>query len=122
MKKCTAFLKSVNMSHYKLNRVASMYRGLTAKEADVRLLFCVKKGAYEIRKLLLSCMANAENNHGIDVDSLVVENIEVGKAFVLRRFMACGRGRSSIIEKRFSSVKITLVPSLGVVNGKKKIN
>jgi large subunit ribosomal protein L22 len=56
------------------------------------------------------------------VDSLFVENIEVGKAFVLRRFMACGRGRSSRIEKRFSSIKVTLSPRFDVVDKKKKIN
>jgi large subunit ribosomal protein L22 len=120
--KCTAFLKSINMSHYKLNRVASLYRGLTVKEADLQLMFSIKKGAYEIRKLVLSCAANAENNHGIDPNSLFVENIEVGKAFVLRRFMACGRGRSSRIEKRFSSIKVTLSPRFDIVDKKKKIN
>ena len=119
---CTAFLKSINMSHYKLNKLAALYRGLPVKEADVALMFSVKKGAYEIRKLLLSCLANAENNHGIDPSSLVVKNIEIGKAFVLKRFMACGRGRSSKIEKRFSSIKVVLAPNFNVENKKKKIN
>lgn len=120
---CTAFLKSINMSHYKLNRVAALYRGLSVKEADVQLMFSVKKGAYEIRKLLASCVANAENNHGLDPDSLFVENIQVGKAFVLKRFMACGRGRSSKIEKRFSSIKVVVAPRFSDVSKKgKKVN
>ena len=116
--KCTAVLKTINMSHYKLNKLADLFRGLNANDAVLALMFCQKKGAYEMRKLILSCMSNAENNHGINKDSLYVEKIEVGKAFTLRRFMARGRGRSTRIEKFFSNLKITLSPRFADVNKK----
>ncbi len=119
---CKAFLKSIKISHYKLNRVAALYRGLKVKEADTHLMFSIKKGTYEMRKLLASCVANAENNHGLDADSLFIKNIEVGKAFVLKRFMPCGRGRSSKIEKRFSSIRITVTPDFSAVTKDNKKN
>ncbi len=105
---CKASVKCLDVSHYKLNLVAGLIRNLSVKDADLQLLFCKKRGAEQMRKLLLSCAANAENNHGLNLDLLVVDTVYVGKALMLRRFMPRGRGRMSKIEKRYSNVTLIL--------------
>jgi len=105
---CSASLKCIPGSHYKVALVAALIRGLSAKDADLQLMFSKKTAAEPLRKLLRSCLANAENNHGMNSDSLVVSTVNVGKAMVLKRFMPRGRGKMSKIEKRYSRVSITL--------------
>lgn len=101
-----AYAKYLRTSPQKLNIVASMIRGKTAEKALVDLEFSKRRIAIEVRKVLASAVANAENNHSLDVDRLVVAEASVGKTMTMKRFMARGRGRSSRIEKPFANLTI----------------
>jgi large subunit ribosomal protein L22 len=103
-----ASLKYIKGSFYKLNVVADLIRGLKVKDADAQLLFCQKRIALTVRKLLKSSVANAVNNSKMDSANLVVDRVDVGKSFTLKRSISCGRGRSSRIEKRYSNLRIVL--------------
>jgi len=91
-----------------LNLVAAMIRNLPAQRAIATLTFSKRRIAHQVRKTLESAIANAENNHQLDVDRLVVTRAEVGRSIVMRRFHARGRGRSARIEKWFSHMKIVV--------------
>jgi len=93
-------------SERKLNLVAQMIRGKTAQAALVELEFAHRRMAGEVKKVLEAAIANAENNHNLDVDRLVVSEAIVGKTMVMGRFHARGRGRSAAIEKPFSNLTI----------------
>ncbi len=108
MKEIEASLKYLKGSPYKLNLVAQLIRNMNVIEAKAQLFFCEKRVAVIVRKLLLSAIANAENNFKISADRLYIKNVEVGKAMVLKRSMPRGRGRNTRIEKRFSNLKIIL--------------
>ena len=103
-----AFAKFIDSSPYKLNLVAEMIRGKKAGKALIDLEFCNKRVAREVKKVLQSAVANAENNHNLDVDRLVVSEATVGKALVMKRFMARARGRAGRIEKFFSNLTIVV--------------
>ena len=103
-----AVLSNIRVSPRKLNLVAGMIRNLPAGQARATLTFSKRRIAQQVRKTLDSAIANAENNHQLDVDQLVVIRAEVGKSIVMKRFMARGRGRSSRIEKWFSHLKIVV--------------
>ena len=98
--------KMIRVSPQKLNLVAQLIRGKKAARALSDLEFSNKRIAETVRKCLQSAIANAENNHDLDVDSLVVAEAHVGKSIVMKRFMARGRGKSSRIEKPFSHLTI----------------
>ena len=102
----SAKLKSIKTSPQKLNIVASLIRGMKAEEALVQLQFCQKRVSKEVRELLLSAIANAENNHDLDIDRLVVDRVNVGKSLVMKRFRARARGRGARIVKPFSNIEI----------------
>ena len=108
MKDVVASLKYIKGSVYKVNDVASLIRGLSAMDADLQLAFCRSRFSFPLRKLLQSAIANGVKNFGFNVGDLFVKKVEVGKAFVLKRSMARGRGRSTRIEKKFSNVNIVL--------------
>ncbi len=93
-------------SPQKLNLVAASIRGMKVEKALTALEFSPKKAARDVRKLLQSAIANAENNHSLDVDSLIVAEATVGKALVMKRFRARARGRSAKILKPFSRLRI----------------
>ena len=93
-------------SAQKLNLVAGLIRGKKAGEALNILAFSPKAMAKDVRKVLASAIANAENNHNLDVDSLVVAEASVGKSISLKRFTPRARGRASRIVKPFSRVRI----------------
>ncbi len=93
-------------SAQKLNLVAQMIRGKKAEEALNILSFSPKGMAVDARKVLASAIANAENNHNLDVDSLVVAEASVGKSITMKRFAARARGRGTRIEKPFSRLRI----------------
>ena len=95
-------------SAQKLNLVAAMIRNKKAEEALNILSFSPKAMAKEVRKVLASAIANAENNHNLDVDALVVAEASVGKSISLKRFSPRARGRSSRIVKPFSRVRIVV--------------
>jgi large subunit ribosomal protein L22 len=103
-----AILSNIRVSPRKLNLVAGMIRNLPAGKAVATLTFSKRRIAQQVKKTLESAIANAENNHQLDVDQLVVTRAEVGKSIVMKRFMARGRGRSSRIEKWFSHLKIVV--------------
>jgi len=103
-----AVLSNVRISPRKLNLVAGLIRNAPASKAVAILTFSKRRIAHDVRKTLESAIANAENNHGLDVDNLVVVRAEVGRAVVMRRFHARGRGRSAKIEKWFSHLKIVV--------------
>jgi large subunit ribosomal protein L22 len=95
-------------SAQKLNLVAQMIRGKKAEEALNILSFSPKGVAVDARKVLASAIANAENNHNLDVDSLVVAEASVGKSISMKRFATRARGRSSRIVKPFSRLRIVV--------------
>ena len=92
----------------KLNVVAQSIRGLKVQRALNELEFSEKRIAKDVRKALYSAISNAENNHSLDIDSLVVAEAFVGKNLVMKRFSARARGRSSRIEKPFSEITIVV--------------
>jgi large subunit ribosomal protein L22 len=95
-------------SAQKLNLVAALIRGRKVEDALNVLAFSKRAMAVDVRKVLASAIANAENNHNLDVDALVVAEASVGKAFSMKRFAARGRGKSSRIVKPFSRVRIVV--------------
>ncbi len=103
-----AIVSNLRVSPRKLNLVAGMIRNLPASQAVATLTFSKRRIAQQVRKALESAIANAENNHQLDVDRLVVSRAEVGRSIVMRRFHARGRGRASRVEKWFSHLKIVV--------------
>jgi large subunit ribosomal protein L22 len=103
-----AVSKMLRVSPQKLNLVAQMIRGKKVASALADLEFSRKRIAKEVRKCLESAIANAENNHDLDVDDLVVAEAHVGKALVIKRFAARGRGRVGKILKPFSHLTIVV--------------
>ena len=99
---------TIRGSAQKLGLVAALIRGKKAEDALNILNFSTKGMAEDVRKVLASAIANAENNHNLDVDSLVVAEASVGKALTMKRFMARGRGKSSRIVKPFSRLRIVV--------------
>jgi large subunit ribosomal protein L22 len=103
-----AVLRTIRVSPQKLNLVAALIRGKKVAAALADLEFSRKRIAGTVRKTLESAVANAENNHDLDVDALVVAEAYVGKSLVMKRFHARGRGRASRIEKTFSNLTIVV--------------
>lgn len=103
-----AMAKYLRTSPYKLNLVAQSIRGKNAGKALVDLEFSPRRIAEEVRKVLQSAVANAENNHGLDVDKLYVAEAYVGKSIMMRRWRARARGRASRIEKQFSRLTVVV--------------
>jgi large subunit ribosomal protein L22 len=102
--------KAVNIrtSPRKLNLVAQSIRGLPVQRALNELEFSPKRVAQDVRKLLYSAISNAENNHNLDIDNLVVAEAYVGKNLIMKRFSARARGRASRIEKPFAEITIVV--------------
>jgi large subunit ribosomal protein L22 len=98
--------RNIRVSPRKLNLVAQSIRGKSAEAALAMLAFSPKRIARDVKKILESAIANAENNHDLDVDSLVVTEASVGKAMVMKRFHPRARGRSAGIQKPFSHITI----------------
>jgi large subunit ribosomal protein L22 len=101
-----AVVRMLRISPQKLNLLAQLIRGKKVDRALADLEFSRKRIAHEVKKALESAIANAENNHSLDVDDLIVAQAFVGKALVMKRFHARARGRSSRIEKPFSNLTI----------------
>jgi large subunit ribosomal protein L22 len=99
---------NIRVSPRKLNLVAQSIRGLRAEAALNELAFSQKRIAGQVKKVLQSAIANAENNHDLDVDDLFVKEASVGKNMVLKRFHARARGRGARIEKPFAQVTIVV--------------
>ena len=103
-----AIVSNIRVSPRKLNLVAAMIRDLPAEQALATLTFSKRRIAGQVKKALESAIANAENNHQLDVDRLIVSRAEVGRSIVMRRFHARGRGRAARVEKWFSHLKIVV--------------
>lgn len=103
-----AFARYVKVSARKLNLVAGSIRGLKADKAVASLTFNTRRVAGDVKKVLQSAIANAENNHQLDVDKLYVKEAWVGRAFVLKRFHARGRGKSSRVEKSYANITVVV--------------
>jgi large subunit ribosomal protein L22 len=103
-----AKLRTLRTSARKLNLVAQSIRGLKVQRALNELEFSHKRIAKDVRKALYSAISNAENNHNLDIDSLVVAEAFVGKNLIMKRFASRARGRSSRIEKPFSEITIVV--------------
>src|SRR6478736_7060945 len=103
-----AVAKNLRVSPQKLNLVAQMIRGKKVDTALAELQFSRKRISTEVKKCLESAIANAENNHDLDVDDLVVSQAFVGKALVMKRFHARARGRGARIMKPFSNITIVV--------------
>lgn len=103
-----AKLRMLRVSPRKLNDVASLVRRAKVSEALVQLEFSRKRISQDVKKCLMSAVANAENNHNMDVDKLYIKDILVGKAIVMKRFMPRARGRAGKIRKMLSNITITL--------------
>jgi large subunit ribosomal protein L22 len=101
-----AVANTLRVSPQKLNLLAQLIRGKKVDRALADLEFSRKRIAHEVKKTLESAIANAENNHGLDVDDLIVAQAFVGKSLVMKRFAARARGRSSRIEKPFANLTI----------------
>jgi large subunit ribosomal protein L22 len=101
-------VSNLRVSPRKLNLVAGLIRNKPASAAVATLTFSKRRIAHAVRKALESAIANAENNHQLDVDQLVVTRAEVGRSVVMRRFHARGRGRAARVEKWFSHLKIVV--------------
>jgi large subunit ribosomal protein L22 len=99
---------SLRISPRKLNLVAQSIRGLSVQRALNELEFSRKRIAGDVKKALYSAVSNAENNHNLDIDNLVVAEAYVGKNLVMKRFAARARGRASRIEKPFSEITIVV--------------
>lgn len=103
-----AVARMLRVSPQKLNLVAQLIRGKAVGKALAELEFSRKRIARDVRKCLESAIANAENNHDLDVDDLVVHEAHVGKALVLKRFHARARGRGARILKPFANLTIVV--------------
>jgi len=103
-----AVCRMLRVSPQKLNLLAQLIRGKKVDRALADLEFSRKRIAVEVRKTLQSAIANAENNHSLDVDDLVVAEAHVGKALVMKRFSPRARGRAGRIEKPFSNITIVV--------------
>jgi large subunit ribosomal protein L22 len=103
-----AMARLLRTSPRKLNLVAQLIRGRKAGDAVNQLTFSRRGIARDVKKVLLSAIANAENNHDLDVDRLVVSEASVGKSLVMKRFRARARGRAGRIEKPFSRLRIVV--------------
>ncbi|MEQ1496551.1 MAG: 50S ribosomal protein L22 [Novosphingobium sp.] len=104
---------TIRGSAQKLNLVAALIRGRKVEEALNILSFSKRAMAVEAKKVLASAIANAENNHNLDVDALVVAEASVGKAITMKRFHTRGRGKSTRILKPFSRLRIVVREEAG---------
>ena len=103
-----AVARMLRISPQKLNLLAQLIRGKKVDRALADLQFSRKRAAIDVKKALESAIANAENNHSLDVDDLVVAEAHVGKALVMKRFSPRARGRAGRIEKPFANITIVV--------------
>lgn len=100
--------RMIRISPQKLNLVAQLIRGMPAEKALNELSFSRKRIAKDVKKVLESAIANAENNHDLDIDSLVVDKAFVGKNMIMKRWRARARGRTGRIQKPFAEITIVV--------------
>ncbi|MGD9784012.1 MAG: 50S ribosomal protein L22 [Hyphomicrobiaceae bacterium] len=108
-----AVARNLRVSPQKLNLVAGLIRGKKVDQALADLEFSRKRIAQDVRKCVMSAVANAENNHGLDVNELVVAEAYVGKNLVIKRFHARGRGRAASVMKPFAQITVVVREKAG---------
>jgi large subunit ribosomal protein L22 len=108
LKTSEAKIKALRISPLKLSKIARGIKGLPVEKAMMLLSFSKMRISKDVKALLNSAMANAENNHGMDIDNLYVHRVDVGKAFVMKRFKPRAKGRADSILKPFSNIRIVL--------------
>ena len=101
-----AVLRNLRISPQKLNLIATMIRGMDAEKALAALTFSRRRISDDVKKAVQSAIANAENNHQLDVDRLFIKEASVGKAITMRRFRPRARGRTGRIRKPFSHLTV----------------
>jgi large subunit ribosomal protein L22 len=116
-----AVARNLRVSPRKLNLVAGLIRGKKVDHALADLEFSRKRIAQDVRKCVMSAVANAENNHELDVNDLVVSEAYVGKNLVMKRFQARGRGRASSIVKPFSQITIIVRQTAEEETGRRRV-
>jgi large subunit ribosomal protein L22 len=104
----SAYARALRISARKLNLVAQSIRGKPAAAALNELTFSTRRIAHDVKKVLQAAIANAENNHQLDVDRLYVKEATVGRAFTMKRFHARGRGRAARVEKYFANLLVVV--------------
>ena len=107
-KEALAVGTTIRGSAQKLNLVAALIRGRKVEDALNVLSFSKRAMAVDVKKVLASAVANAENNHNLDVDALIVKEASVGKSMTMKRFATRGRGKSTRILKPFSRIRIVV--------------
>ena len=107
-KQAVASAKVIRTSPQKLGLIAGLIRNKHVNEALAQLTFSKRRASEDVKKVLSSAVANAENNHQLDIDRLFVSRVEVGKAMVMKRFMARAKGRGAKILKISSNLKIVV--------------
>lgn len=117
----TASQKAIKSSPVKVMKITKNITGLKVSKALTLLMFSKLKLASTIRSIVFSAMSNAENNHNMDVDNLYIKEINVGRAFALKRFAARGRGKSSRILKTYSNISVILSEKEATISNNKKI-
>ncbi len=105
-KEAMAKARAIRTSPRKLNLVAASIRGMAAGKALSELTFSKRRVAQDVKKVLMSAIANAENNHNLDVDRLIVAESYVGKAMIMKRYHPMAKGRAGKIIKAFSNLTI----------------
>jgi large subunit ribosomal protein L22 len=108
-----AVVRNLRVSPRKLNLVAQLIRGKKVSRALAELEFSEKRIAKDVRKCLESAIANAENNHDLDIDDLVVSQAFVGKSIVMKRIQFHGRGRTGRVTKPFANITIVVRQEAG---------
>lgn len=103
-----AYARNLRTSPQKLNLVAGAIRGLHVNDAITQLTFSKRRIAQDVKKAVQSAIANAENNHDLDVDNLYIKEASVGKGLVMKRFRARARGRGARIMKPFSHFRVVV--------------
>jgi large subunit ribosomal protein L22 len=116
-----AVVRNLRVSPRKLNLVAGLIRGKKVDTALADLEFSRKRIAQDVRKGVMSAVANAENNHNLDVNDLIVSEAWVGKNLVMKRFAARGRGRASSIMKPFAQITIIVRQTEEDASAKKRV-
>lgn len=119
-----AVARNLRISPQKLNLVAGLIRGKPVEQALADLEFSRKRISQDVRKCLMSAIANAENNHQLSIDQLVVSEAYVGKNLIMKRFHARGRGRSAVVMKPFSQITVVVreVDEEELENSRKRAN
>lgn len=109
LKTAEAFLKALRTSPLKLRRLTRVVTGMPVEKAIMHLSFSKIRVAKPLVEVIKSAIANAENNHNMDIDNLVIHRIDVGKSFTMKRFRPRAKGRADRILKPFSNLRVVLI-------------